>query len=255
MSLVAHPTGQYAFLPGIAPYSGGVVSLPGSEIVHVTLTAPVPWRRGFEFIDRLLGSEGRPRAALCGIELRSPRPFTFPGFAQFNGLYAQVLRDWGVFVEGVNPVARTNVAPHPESLSEPSLFAFSYTRPAPEAAPRTFVVAGGGELPEGVLAPEAIIALADLSPEGLLAKARFVLGLMEARLHALGGDWSSVSAVDVYTVHGLDRVLPEVLIPALGPANLQGIHWFPSRPPIEQIEFEMDLRGVRQELRLSADGL
>lgn len=255
MPLVTHPTGQYAFLPGIAPYSGGVVSIPGSEIVHVTLAAPVPWRRGFELVDRFLSGLSRPRSALCGMELRSPRPFSFGGFAEFNGQYARVLRDWGVFVNGVNPVARTNVAPHPESLSEPGLFGFSYTRPASPDTPATFVVAGGGELPEGVLAPEAIIARADVSPEGLLAKARFVMGLMESRLRALGGDWSTVSAVDVYTIHGLDRILPEVLLPALGPASLQGIHWFPTRPPIEEIEFEMDLRGVRQEQRLSADGI
>ena len=35
MPLVDHPVGNYRFLPGIAPYSCGVVSAPGYEIVHV----------------------------------------------------------------------------------------------------------------------------------------------------------------------------------------------------------------------------
>ena len=37
MALIDHPTGNYRFLPGIAPYSCGVVSAPGYEIAHVIL--------------------------------------------------------------------------------------------------------------------------------------------------------------------------------------------------------------------------
>jgi len=251
MPLITHPQGQYAFLPGIAPYSGGVVSLPDSEIVHVNLSHPLPWREGFEAVSRYLSSQQRPRQSLCAMELRSPRPFTFAGFAEFNGLYAAVLRDWGVFVDGVNPVARTNVAPAPGLISEPCLYAFSYTRPAPAGSPRSFVVAGGGELPEGILAADSIVARGDLSPRGLKAKAEFVMGLMENRLLGLGGDWQSVTATDVYTVHGIDSVLTDVLLPRMGPAALRGVVWYPTRPPIEEIEFEMDLRGIRTELQLT----
>jgi len=74
------PGGNYRFLPGIAPFSSGVVALPGYQVVHVTLRAPIPWRDGFALIDRHLRPEGRPRAALCAIELRSPTPFSFEGF-------------------------------------------------------------------------------------------------------------------------------------------------------------------------------
>src|SRR5690348_2426286 len=91
MPLVDHPTGNYRFLPGIAPYSCGVVSAPGHEIVHVTLHRPVPWREGFERIRAELDVEDRPLVALCAVELRSPRPFSFPGFAEFNAEYAKVL--------------------------------------------------------------------------------------------------------------------------------------------------------------------
>jgi hypothetical protein len=72
MSLIDHPGGGYRFLTGIAPYSGGVVSAPGFEVDHVTLHRPIPHRRGFDVIERPLASERRPRAALCGVELRSP---------------------------------------------------------------------------------------------------------------------------------------------------------------------------------------
>jgi hypothetical protein len=111
MPLIPHPQGQYLFLPGIAPYSCGAVSAPGFEIAHVTLHRPTPYRQGFDLIENHLEREGRPKAALCGVELRSPRPFTFQGFAEFNAEYASMLKDWGLFVDGINPVARTNVAP------------------------------------------------------------------------------------------------------------------------------------------------
>ncbi|MCY2966894.1 MAG: RidA family protein [Planctomycetota bacterium] len=253
MPLVEHPAGQYAFLPGIAPYSGGVVSIPGFEIVHVTLDRPIPWRKGFTVIDNFLASHHRPRAALCAMELRSPAPFTFAGFGEFNTGYASVLADWGLFVDGVNPVARTNVAPETARVDEPCLFAFSYTRPCPFTQSKTFIVAGGGELPEGILGADAIIARGDVSPDGLVAKARFVMDLMEGRLHALGADWPDVSAIDIYTIHGLDRILPESLLPRIGVAARRGVVWYYTRPPIVEIEYEMDLRGVRTESRLAVE--
>jgi hypothetical protein len=251
MPLTDHPRGDYRFLPGIAPYSCGVASAPGFEIVHVTLHLPVPYERGFKVIDRHLASEPRPRAALCAVELRSPRPFSFAGFAEFNAGYARVLQDWGLFVDGVNPVARTNVAPELDPPGEPLLYGFSYSRPCDPSLPTTVVVAGAGELPEGVLTAEAIVRAGDTSPDGIVAKAVFVMDLMEQRLRGLGADWPAVTAIDVYTIHAIDRVLPEAVLTRAAPAGAHGIRWYFSRPPIVGIEFEMDLRGVRTELRIS----
>ena len=250
MPLTDHPHGDYRFLPGIAPYSCGVASTAGFEIVHVTLHRPVAYRRGFDEIERFLDSGGRPRAALCGIELRSPCPYSFGGFAEFNARYARILEGWGLFVEGVNPVARTNVAPGVSPPGEPVLYGFSYSRPCDPSLPPTFVVAGAGELPEGVLTTEGIVRAGDISPEGIVAKATFVMDLMERRLRGLGGDWPAVTAIDVYTVHPVGRLLPEVILGRAGAAGTHGIRWFYSHPPIVGIEYEMDLRGVRTELRI-----
>lgn len=250
MSLVDHPTGNYRFLPGIAPYSCGVVSAAGFEIVHVMLRTPVDYQSGFDRIQRYLLNEKRPVAALCAIELRSPCPFTFPGFAAFNAVYAKVLENWGLFVNGVNPVARTNVAPEVTPPSGPALYGFSYTRPTAHSSSPTFVVAGAGELPEGVLAADAIIAGGDVSTAGLRTKAEYVMDLMEQRLRGLGADWPMVTDVDVYTIHSMDRFLRDVILNRMRPADTHGIHWHYTRPPIEGIEFEMDLRGIRTEIRI-----
>ena len=250
MSLMDHPEGNYRFLPGIAPYSCGAVSAPGFEVVHAVFQRPLPYRAGFARIAEHLAAAGRPKAALCGVELRSPAPFSFPGFAAFNGEYAAILKEWGLFVNGINPVARTNVAPVVGPPGEPVLYGFSYTRPCPGAQPLTFVVAGAGELPEGILAAESIVALGDTSPHGIATKAAFVMDLMERRLHGLGADWSLVNAIDVYTVHSLDSILPEVVLNRAGPAGVHGVRWHYSRPPITGIEYEMDLRGTRADVHL-----
>jgi hypothetical protein len=98
------------------------------------------------------------------------------------------------------------------------------------------------------LAHEAIIRVGDTSSEAMIQKASFVLERMETRLHGLGADWSEVTAVDIYTIHALDRILPTLILRRIGSAGALGVHWYFSRPPIVGIEFEMDLRGVRTEV-------
>jgi hypothetical protein len=170
----------------------------GHEIVHVTLASPLPWRDGFARIDRHLRGEKRPRTALCGIELRSPQPFTFDGFAEFNEGYRGLLKEWKILVGEDNPIPRTNVAPVVAAPSEPSLYAFAYTVPGTTSAP-TFIVAGAGEMRDRAQGPEGIVRHGDTSPDGMREKARFVMGVMQDRLRALGGDWTRVTAIDIYT--------------------------------------------------------
>ncbi|MEW4568275.1 RidA family protein [Tautonia sp. JC769] len=251
MSLLDHPTGGYRVLPGIEPYSCGVIAAEGFEIVHATFERPVPVSEGFERVRAHLGREGRPVSALCGVELRSPRPFSFEGFAAFNASYAKVLKEWGVFLGEVNPVARTNVAPEGQAPGSPSFYGFSYTRECDPTLPPTFVVAGAGELPEGVLEESAIVRGGETDPDAIAEKARFVMGLMEGRLRGLGVGWDRVTAADVYTIHPVAALLPGVILGRMGASAIHGIRWFFSRPPIVGIEYEMDLRGVRTEIRLA----
>src|ERR1700712_2468487 len=209
MPLIDNPRGGYRFLTGIAPYSSGVLAAPGYEIVRVTLRAPLPYQAGFELIDRYLAEHGRPRAALCAVELRLPEPLSFAGFASFNADYQRLLADWDLLLDGRNPIARTNVAPQVAAPSQPALYAFSFSMPnaAPDL-PATFVVAGAGELPEGVLSAEAIVRGGEVSAEAIEAKAAFVMGLMRGRLEGLGATWADVTAVDLYTLHSPEPFLP-----------------------------------------------
>ena len=58
IGLTANPRGGYRFLPGIEPYSSGVVAERGWEIVHVALAHPLAWRDGLISIRRHLEQMG-----------------------------------------------------------------------------------------------------------------------------------------------------------------------------------------------------
>jgi hypothetical protein len=245
--LIAQPEGHYHFLRGIDPYSCGVVADPGYEIVHVTLAEPLPWRAGFERVDAHLAQEGRDRYALCAMELRSPKPFTMQGFIDFNRQYCAVLQEWDLYLDDLNPLARTNVAPVHDPPSEPSLHAFSHVVPNPDIDRKTLIVAGAGELREGALVEEGIIRPGDTSPESMRDKAAYVMQVMEERLLGLGGTWDLVDAVDVYTIYPLKDILADILLPPMGKARRHGVRWHYTQPPIVDIDFEMDLHGVVSE--------
>lgn len=224
--------------------------MKGYEVVHATLSPAPPYREGFQIIDRHLKDQRRPAQALCGVELRSPAPFTFSGFIDFNKGYIEQLKQRQILAGDLNPVARTNVAPEVEPPKEVLLYGFCYTAPTQASGP-TFVVAGGGELTGERLDARDIVRRGDLSPEGLRAKADHVLGLMEQRLQGLQAGWTAVTVVEVYTVHNIFPFLQDLLLRRMGPSQMHGVRWHFSRPPIQEIEFEMDLRGCRRELVIS----
>ncbi|MEZ5403887.1 MAG: hypothetical protein R2729_29675 [Bryobacteraceae bacterium] len=190
-------------------------------------------------------------AALCGLELRSPRPFSFQGFNEFNSSYVGILKSWGLFVNGANPVARTNVAAELDPVAEPCIYGFSYTVRS-QRSDRTFVVAGGGELPEGSLDPHDVVRRGEVDADAIREKARFVMDLMAGRLEGMGVSWDHATAINVYTVHSLCSGVSDDVLEAIGGAQVHGLTWYFARPPIVSIEYEMDVRGCRRELVLPA---
>jgi hypothetical protein len=244
--LLSNSRGGFSFLRGGSAYSAGVTAAPGFLIEHVRLARSVPLTAGFALVEAHLRAAGRPMAALCAIALRSPEPFSFAGFREFNALYTGILKGWEILVDGVNPVARTNVAPAVGPPSEPSLYSFAYTAPA-ESASTSFVVSGAGELPEGSAGPDDVVRRGETSPDAIAAKARCVLGLVEGRLRGLGANWNQVTATNIYTVHDVNAMLAAEILPYIGPAGQHGVTWHYARPPIVSIEYEMDLFGTTRE--------
>jgi hypothetical protein len=241
--------GHYRFLPGIAPFSSGVVAVPGYQVVHATLRRPMPYRKGFDVIDAHLREQGQPRAALCAIELRIAQALSFDGFGSFNEGYRALLKEWDLVIDGENPIARTNVAPVVSAPAEPSLYAFAYTMPGGPGTP-TFVVAGSGEMRDRSLDAAGIVRSGDTTPAAMAEKPAFVMGVMEGRLGALGAGWPDVTAVNVYTAHPIESYLADIILRRLGVAAIHGVTWHLSHPPVRDLAFEMDMRGVARRLYL-----
>jgi hypothetical protein len=237
--------GGYRAIPAVFQYSGGVAAEPGFEIVRVRFHRPVPLAEGFARIEQAIGAAGRPLTAFCACELRSPAPFTEDGFRTFNEVYAGTLRQWGVMQGEANPVARSNVCPEIDPPAVPSFHAFCYTVPAQGPLP-TFVVAGSGEALEGKgNYRDHTVRRGETSPDAMREKARYVLGEMERRLAALGFAWADTTASQVYTVHDLYPFLADEIV-RRGAARA-GLIWHYARPPVRELEYEMDCRGILDE--------
>lgn len=246
MNVVAFQPGGYRYIKAVFQYSGGVAAESGFEIERARLARPLPIAEGFAAVEAHLKSIGRPTVAFCACELRSPAPFTEQGFKDFNRLYVQTLERWGLFKDEANPVARTNVCPEYDKPASPSLYAFSYTVPA-RSSRGSFIVAGGGEAKEGLATyRESIVRLGDPSLEGTREKVRYVLAEMERRLAALGFGWADALATQAYTVRDIGSLVgDEIVKKGAAPG---GLTWIYSRPPIVDVEYEMDVRGAAREI-------
>ena len=239
------PAGNYRFIPAVFQYSSGAAAATGYEIERVRFDKMPPLAEGFAQIAKYIQAAGRPLTSFCACELRSPGAFTEDGFLRFNQHYVKTLAEWGLFDGTVNPVARSNVCPEIDPPAEPSFYAFSFTRPSQAATP-TFVIAGGAELREGSGSySERTVRYRDLSPDGLREKVRFTVGSMESRLGAFGYGWRETTAVQAYSVHDFHPAVTDELVRR--GAMRSGLSWHFARPPVIDLEYEMDCRRVMRE--------
>jgi hypothetical protein len=250
MSAVSKFTqGGYRFVNAVFQYSAGVGAEPGYEIVRARFAKPVPIAAGLERIETHLTGLGRPIHAFCACELRSPRPFDDAGFLAFNKSYVEPLQRWGIIKDGINPIARSNVCPALKPPSEPSFYAFSYTVQATAPVVPTFVIAGSGEAPEGLKTyGEKAVRIGEHSPGAIREKAQWVLGEMERRMKALGFTWADSTATHLCTVYDVHHIMADEIV-GRGAANA-GLTWQFCRPPVDVLDFEMDVRGVFTEIVL-----
>jgi hypothetical protein len=240
------PAGNYQFIPAVFQYSSGAAADSGFEVERVRFDRLLPLAEGFAQVAKYIQAAGRPLTSFCACELRSPAAFTEDGFRTFNQHYVKTLAEWGLFDGTISPVARSNVCPEIDPPAEPSFYAFSFTRPSQSTAP-SFVIAGGAELGGGNGSyPERIVRYRDLSPEGLKEKVRFTVREMENRLGAFGFGWKDITAVQAYTVHDFHPVMTEELV-SRG-ATRPGLTWYFARPPVIDLEYEMDCRRVMREI-------
>lgn len=229
--------------------SVGCVPHDGYEIVHATFRNLPSLERGYELLEQHMNSIGRPINAVCGVELRMPQPSIPSDFAEFNSAYAEQMKAWGMYMDDVLPTTRTNVAFEVLPPAEPGLYGFYYTIPS-EASRKTFVVSGAADVRRTPDKGAEIVALHDLSAQGMGQKAWYVLQVLEGRLESLGVDWTDASTINLYTVQDISFLMGSVIIPRFGPSFLGGLSWHFMRPPTVDLEFEMDAHASNVELVL-----
>jgi hypothetical protein len=242
--------GNYRFIPAVFQYSSGACAIEGFQIERVRFDRLLPLADGFAQAATYIQAAGQKLTSFCACELRSPAAFTEAGFLAFNQHYVKTLGEWGIFDGTTNPVARSNVCPEIDPPNEPSFYAFSFVRPIEgqgRAATPDFVIAGGAEARGGAGGyPERIVRYRDLSPEGLKEKVGFTVREMESRLAEFGFGWKDTTAAQAYTVHDFHPVMTEELV-GRGAAS-SGLTWHFARPPVVDLEFEMDCRRVSREM-------
>jgi hypothetical protein len=243
--VLAVSDGGFAYLRGgSTPFSDGVAALDDHVLVRVRLRSTPPLADGLAFAASFLSHAGRPLASLAACELRSPSVVSMSDFANFNVMYADLLRANGFGAADAFPLARSNMAPRFDPPPTNALFAFTYATPSDPVsagAGHDFVISGK---PETTTTPPGMVAAGDTSPAGMAAKARHVIEELQLRVESLGVRWSDITGVQAYTVHSLDPVLE--LLGASGLAT-QGLSLFPGNPPVVGFEFEIDVRAVSFE--------
>jgi hypothetical protein len=86
----------------------------------------------------------------------------------------------------------------------------------------------------------------DLSPDGLKEKVRFTVGQMEHRLGEFGFGWNDTTAAQAYSIRDFHPVMSDELV-RRGAAR-SGLTWHYARPPVIDLEYEMDCRRVTREI-------
>ena len=106
-------------------------------------------------------------------------------------------------------------------------------------------IASGESIEGNATYRERTVAYQDISPAGMRAKAKHVLEVMEARMRALGFSWADTTDLQVYTVHDIFDFLPDEIVRRGAARN--GATWHFARPPVIDLEFELDCRGIDSE--------
>ena len=231
MPVIKSP-GGFRFLATDGPFSAGVAAEPGFQIVRVRAPRHTPLEEGFRLVERTLKAAGRPLTALCAMELRIPKPLAQEAFDEFNVGYVAQHDRWGLRVEGRLGAARTNVAPEIDPPNEPSLHAFCHTVEG-EGSRNTFVISGAPEPPgtKGAL------------PEFWTA----IVKTLDERMDQLGVSWADATDAQFYGTRADHELFGESGLARFEEVTLPGLRWFFSRPPVDFLNLEIDVRGLSSE--------
>jgi len=254
MSVQVHPRGEYVYSRGSRFAAHGVASRAGFGIERGRFGGYLPWKQGFAEIERHLASLDRPLAALCGIELRMPKPLAFEEFRVLNDRYLEQLDGWSLLIDGESPFCRTNVAPTASALEETCVAAFSYAVPCAEDRPVTFVLSGAAELPLDAPFPDGVVRRGETGADAMVEKAATVADLIGQHLASLNLTWDASADVHLYAAHDVVFATMRDVLGSRGVTPNMGLVWHDAAPPTHEIALEMDVRTYLAERLIGPRG-
>jgi hypothetical protein len=231
---VIRSLGGFRFLPtDNGPFSAGVAADPGYRIVRVHAPHHTSLDAGYRLVEQTLQAAGRPIEAMCAMELRIPEPLSRQAFNEFNRPYVAQHERWGLRVNGHMAPARTNVAPEVEPPSQPCLHAFCHTVEG-DGPRNTFVISGAPEPPG--------------TAGGLAAYWNAIIETLDKRMDALGVSWADVTDAQIYGTRTDHELFAKSGLPKFAELARPGLRWFFSRPPMDELKLEIDVRGLANEV-------
>ena len=139
------------------------------------------------------------------------------------------------------------MVPAHDAPKEASLHAFSYCVPS-EHQGATFCVSGAADIDQR----GKIVAEGDISPTGMKLRLQHCVDVITERLAELELEWRAATHIDLCVAQDIPGLLGGVVVPGLQGAAARGIRVHLARPPIIGSEAELECRGVRREIVLSA---
>ena len=86
----------------------------------------------------------------------------------------------------------------------------------------------------------------DVAGDGATEDQRRRASVMELRMAALGFGWADVTATQVYTIFEIHPLMADEFVRRAAMSG--GLTWHFARPPVQGLDFEVDVRGVAHEL-------
>ena len=240
--------GNYRFIPAVFQYSSGAAALPGYEIERVRFDKWLPLADGFAQVAKYIQAAGRPLTSFCACELRSPAAFTEDGFRKFNEHYVKTLARVGPLRRLHQPGGAQQCLPRDRSAVRAVILRLLVHPAGPSGTPTpSFVIAGSARSARGRGSyPERTVRYRDLSPEGLKEKVGFTVGAMEGRMGELRLRLEGCDRrAGLYRARFSPGLADELVAAA---PRVRGLTWHFARPPVIDLEYEMDCRRVMREM-------
>ena len=241
--------GGYRFITHAFQYSGGVAAEPGFRIERARFASPPKLADGFDAIEAHLSRLGRPPTAFCACELRSPAQFTEAGFVAFNRHYVAAAGDVGHLPRRGQPGGALECLPRDRPAGRAGVLRLQLHGAERATATRPRALSAPAAARRARAAPATPSASSGSATSRPTACAR--------RRASSSARWSGAwrRSASAGPTSPRRRSIRSSTSTRFSPTRSSaaarraaGLTWHYARPPVQGLDYEMDVRGLAREL-------